>query len=144
MVGGNGGNQFRQYVEQNAKNQIGYNAGQIAGNQNRYNAVKTIKNHVGQNVVQNLGIQIVGNQNGLIIVLRIANQNANQIGNGNVVAAWAKGNGNGNNENQVRCYNCRGMGYLARNCIVRPTRRDVAYLQTQLLIGQKEEARIQL
>nr|GEU76263.1 hypothetical protein [Tanacetum cinerariifolium] len=28
----NGGNQFKEYAEQNAENQIGYNAGQIAGN----------------------------------------------------------------------------------------------------------------
>nr|GEX11335.1 retrovirus-related Pol polyprotein from transposon TNT 1-94 [Tanacetum cinerariifolium] len=32
----------------------------------------------------------------------------------------------------------------AKNCTVRPRRRDAAYLQTQLLIAQKEEARIQL
>ncbi|GKC43332.1 hypothetical protein Tco_1061054 [Tanacetum coccineum] len=62
MVGGNDGNQFRQYVGQN-----------------------------------------VGNQNGLIVVLRIVNPNVNQNGNGNVVAARAEGNGNGNNENQIRC-----------------------------------------
>ncbi|GJX48643.1 retrovirus-related pol polyprotein from transposon TNT 1-94 [Tanacetum coccineum] len=67
-----------------------------------------------------------------------------QNGNGNVVAARDEGNGNGNNGNQVRCYNCRGMGHLVRNCTVRPRRRDVAYLQTQLLIAQKEEAGIQL
>ncbi|GKE94077.1 hypothetical protein Tco_1578932 [Tanacetum coccineum] len=30
------------------------------------------------------------------------------------------------------------------NCTVRQRRRDAAYLQTQLLIAQKEEARIQL
>ncbi|GJV83815.1 integrase, catalytic region, zinc finger, CCHC-type containing protein [Tanacetum coccineum] len=66
----------------------------------------------------------------------------NQNRNGNVVAAWAEGNANGNNGNQIRCYNCRGLGHLARNCTVRPTRRDAAYLQTQLLIAQKEEARI--
>ncbi|GKB19142.1 integrase, catalytic region, zinc finger, CCHC-type containing protein [Tanacetum coccineum] len=60
----------------------------------------------------------------------------------NVVAARAEGNGNGNNGNQVRCYNCRGIGHLARNCTVRPRRRDAAYLQTQLLIAEKEEARI--
>nr|GEY70786.1 hypothetical protein [Tanacetum cinerariifolium] len=46
--------------------------------------------------------------------------------------------------NQVRSYNCRGMGHLARNCIVRPRRRDATYLQTQLLIVQKEEPGIQL
>ncbi|GJX77518.1 hypothetical protein Tco_0324329 [Tanacetum coccineum] len=94
--------------------------------------------------VQNPGIQNVGNQNELIVVPGIANPNANQNGNGNVAAARAKGNGNGNNGNQARCYNCRGMGHLARNYIVRPRRRDVAYLQTQLLIAQKEEAGIQL
>nr|GEZ40714.1 hypothetical protein [Tanacetum cinerariifolium] len=90
----------------------------------------------------NLGVQNVGNQNGLIIVQGIANQDPN--GNGNVVAARAKGNAIGNNGNQIRCYNCRGLGHLARNCTVRPRRRDVAYLQTQLLIAQKEEERIQL
>nr|GEX81759.1 hypothetical protein [Tanacetum cinerariifolium] len=37
-----------------------------------------------------------------------------------------------------------GVGYFARNCTVRPRRRDAAYLQTQLLIAQKEEAGIQL
>nr|GFD51498.1 hypothetical protein [Tanacetum cinerariifolium] len=30
------------------------------------------------------------------------------------------------------------------NCTARPRRRDAAYLQTQLLIAQKEEVRIQL
>ncbi|GKD71021.1 hypothetical protein Tco_1325111, partial [Tanacetum coccineum] len=64
--------------------------------------------------------------------------------NGNVVAAQAEGNANGNNGNQIRCYNYRGLGHLARNCTVRPKRRDAAYLQTQLLIDQKEEAGIQL
>nr|GEZ11345.1 integrase, catalytic region, zinc finger, CCHC-type, peptidase aspartic, catalytic [Tanacetum cinerariifolium] len=54
------------------------------------------------------------------------------------------GNLNGNNGNQIRCYNYRGFGHLARNCTVRPRRRDAAYLQTQLLIAQKEEAGIQL
>ncbi|GKA81452.1 hypothetical protein Tco_0788144 [Tanacetum coccineum] len=78
------------------------------------------------------------------IRIGIANQNANQNRNGNVVAAWAEGNGYENNKNQVRCYNYRGMGHLARNSTVRPRRRDVAYLQTQLLIAQKVEAGIQL
>nr|GFA09017.1 hypothetical protein [Tanacetum cinerariifolium] len=66
MVGRNRGNQFRQYVGQN----------------------------VGNQVVQNPGVQNVGNQNGVISVLGIANQN----GNGNVVAAWAEGNAIGNND----------------------------------------------
>nr|GFB23742.1 hypothetical protein [Tanacetum cinerariifolium] len=97
MVGGNGGNQFRQYVGQNAGNSAGYN-------------------------------DVIGNQ----------------IGNDNPVAACAEGNAAGKNRNQTRCYNCMGVGHYARNCTVRPRRRDVAYLQTQLLIAQKEEAGIQL
>nr|GFB96641.1 hypothetical protein [Tanacetum cinerariifolium] len=87
MIGGNGGNQFRQY------------AGQNAGNLNGYNAVQNVRNQ-------------------------------NQIGNGNIVAVRAEGNAAGHNGNQIRCYNCRGIGYFARDCT------------TQLLIAQKEEAGI--
>ncbi|GJY99976.1 retrovirus-related pol polyprotein from transposon TNT 1-94 [Tanacetum coccineum] len=94
--------------------------------------------------IQNLGVHNVGNQNELIVVLGIANPNATQTGNGNVVAARAEGIGNGNNGNQIRCYNYRGLGHYARNCTVMPRRRDATYLQTQLLIAQKEEAGIQL
>ncbi|GJT26778.1 hypothetical protein Tco_0907053, partial [Tanacetum coccineum] len=91
-------------------------------------------------------VKNVGNQNRLIVILGIApliaNQNANQNGNGNVIATRAEGNANRNNGNQIRFYNCRGLGHYAKNCKVRPKRRDVAYLQTQLLIAQKEEAEI--
>ncbi|GJX64621.1 hypothetical protein Tco_0298964 [Tanacetum coccineum] len=104
-----------QIVGGNGGNQFGQYAGQMAGNQNGYNAVQNIRN-----------------------------QNANPKGNGNVVAARAECNGNWNNRNQVRCYNWRGIGYLARKCRVRLRRRDAAYLHTQLLIAQKEEGGIQL
>nr|GFB32817.1 hypothetical protein [Tanacetum cinerariifolium] len=70
--------------------------------------------------------------------------NANLNGNGNLVAARAEGNAARPNNNQIRCYNCRGVCHFARNCTVMPKRRDAAYLQTQLLIAQKEEAGIQL
>nr|GFC37398.1 hypothetical protein [Tanacetum cinerariifolium] len=116
MVGGNEGNQFRQYAGQNVRNQV------------------------VQNAVQNPGLQNVRNQNGVIVVPGIANQNKN----GNVVVAQAEGNVNGNNGTQIRCYNCIGLSNLARNCTVRLKRRDTSYLQTRLLIVQKEEARIQL
>nr|GFC96348.1 hypothetical protein [Tanacetum cinerariifolium] len=72
------------------------------------------------------------------------NGNQNQIGNGNLVAARAEGNAAGKNGNQIRCYNCKGICHYARNCTVRPKRSDAAYLQTQLLIAQKEKAGIQL
>nr|GFC76232.1 hypothetical protein [Tanacetum cinerariifolium] len=72
------------------------------------------------------------------------NGNKNQIGNGNLVAARAEGNITGQNGNQIRCYNYMGVCHYARNCTVRPRRKDAAYLQTQLLITQKEEAGIQL
>nr|GFA22764.1 hypothetical protein [Tanacetum cinerariifolium] len=99
MVGGNGGNQFRQYARNSA----------------RYNDV--IGNQVIRNVVQNPRVQNTGNQNGLIGVQ--GNVNQNQIRNGNLVARAEE--------------NAAG-----------PRKRDAAYLQTQLLIAQKEEAGIQL
>ncbi|GJX16296.1 retrovirus-related pol polyprotein from transposon TNT 1-94 [Tanacetum coccineum] len=74
--------------------------------------VQNVGNQVVQDAVQNQGVQNIGNQNGQIGV-----QN---IGNGNVVAARAEGNAPGNNGNQIRCYNCRGLGHLARN----PTPRE--------------------
>nr|GFC78253.1 hypothetical protein [Tanacetum cinerariifolium] len=73
MVGGKGGNQFRQY----AGNPAGYN-------------------------------DVIGNQNG------------------NRVAARAEGNADGQNGNRIRCYNCRGVGYYAMHCTIRPRRRDAA------------------
>nr|GEY68866.1 integrase, catalytic region, zinc finger, CCHC-type, peptidase aspartic, catalytic [Tanacetum cinerariifolium] len=89
MIRGNGGNQFRQYAGQNAGNPVGYN--------------DAIGNQVIQNAIQNLRVQNVGNQNGLIGVQRNGNQN--QIRNGNLVAVRAEGNAAGQNEHQIRCYN---------------------------------------
>ncbi|GJX44684.1 retrovirus-related pol polyprotein from transposon TNT 1-94 [Tanacetum coccineum] len=78
--------------------------------------LQNVGNHVVLNAVQNPGVQNVGNQNGLSVDPGIANQ----------------------------CYNCQGVDHYARNCTVKPRKRDVAYLQTQLQIAQKEEAGIQL
>nr|GEW79835.1 reverse transcriptase domain-containing protein [Tanacetum cinerariifolium] len=86
------------------------------------------------------GKRNVENQNGLSVVPRIANHHRN----GNVVVAQAEGNSNGINGNQIRCYNYKGEGHYASNCTVKPRKRDVAYLQTQLQIAQKDEAGIQL
>nr|GEY33408.1 hypothetical protein [Tanacetum cinerariifolium] len=84
-------------------------------NNQRISSNSRNRNQVIQNAVQNPRIQNVGNQNGLIVVPRNANQISN--GNGNLVVARAE---------------------------VRLMRKDAAYLQTQLLIAQKEEAGIQL
>nr|GFB28666.1 hypothetical protein [Tanacetum cinerariifolium] len=111
-----------------------------AGNSVGYNGV--IGNQIIQNAIQNPRVQNIINQNGIIDVQ--GNGNQNQIGNGNLVAARAEGNAAGQNGNQIRCYNCKGICHYSRNCTVRPRRRDAAYLQTQLLIAQKEEVGIQL
>ncbi|GJS41098.1 hypothetical protein Tco_0566141 [Tanacetum coccineum] len=94
------------------------------GNQFRLYVGQIAGNQIRESGCSESGYSDVGIQNGLIVVPGIANQNANQNENGNVIAAQAEGNGNGNNDNQIR--------------------RDAAYLQTQLLIAQKEEAGIQL
>nr|GFC27995.1 hypothetical protein [Tanacetum cinerariifolium] len=85
-------NQFGQYAGQVAQIQQGFNAWQIGGIQG----------------AQNAGVQRDGNQNGLVVVPRIANQS----GTGNVVVARAEGT---EIENQAMCYNCRGLGHIARS-----------------------------
>nr|GFB36611.1 hypothetical protein [Tanacetum cinerariifolium] len=44
--------------------------------------------------------------------------NQNQIGNSNLVAVHAEGNAVGHNRNQIRCYNCKGVGNFARDCTI--------------------------
>ncbi|GJU71253.1 hypothetical protein Tco_1262658 [Tanacetum coccineum] len=101
------------------------------------NGVNQFRQYARQNVETN-GIKSVSTaESG-------CSEYSSESGNGNVVAARAGGNEIENNGNQIRCYNYRGLGHLARNYTVRPRRRDVAYLHTQLLIAQKEEAWIQL
>nr|GEY62919.1 hypothetical protein [Tanacetum cinerariifolium] len=79
-----------------------YNQKEDVGNLNGYNAVQ----NVGNQVAQNPRVQNVGNHNGLIGVPG----NANLNGNGNLVATRTEGNAAGQNGNQIRCYNCRGVG----------------------------------
>nr|GEU67968.1 hypothetical protein [Tanacetum cinerariifolium] len=67
----------------------------------------------------------------------------NEYGNGNVETASAEGNGNGISGNPIRSYKCQGKGHYARNCIVKPRKRDAAYLQQQLQIALEEEAGMQ-
>nr|GEU31673.1 hypothetical protein [Tanacetum cinerariifolium] len=104
-----------QMVGGNGRNQFRQYARKNVRNPAGYNDV--IRNQVIQNAVQNPRVQNVRNQNGLIGIQ----------GNSNLVAAHAEGNAAGQNGNQIR-----------------PRRRNAAYLQTQLLIAQKEKAGIQV
>nr|GEZ30291.1 integrase, catalytic region, zinc finger, CCHC-type, peptidase aspartic, catalytic [Tanacetum cinerariifolium] len=88
MVGGNGGNQFRQYAGQNVKNPAGYN------------------DVIEINMGQDRQMQMVGGNGGNQLG---RNENQNQIGNGNLVVARAEGNVVGQYGNHIRCYNCRGV-----------------------------------
>nr|GEU41627.1 hypothetical protein [Tanacetum cinerariifolium] len=113
MIGGNGGNQFRQYIGQKVRNETGYNAVQNVGNQ------------VVQNAVQNSGVQNVENLNRLIVVPGIVNQNAVQNGNGNAVAAWSEGNGNENNGDLDE------IEEVNANCILMANLQQASTLGTQ-------------
>ncbi|GJX89679.1 hypothetical protein Tco_0341693 [Tanacetum coccineum] len=63
------------------------------------------------------------------------------IRNGNIAAAWAEGNGNEKNANEIRGYKCQGVDHYARNCTVKPRKKDSPHLQTQLQIDQKKKQR---
>ena len=87
-------------------------------------------NHMGQCVEnqrsQNVGNRTVGNPNG------------------NVVAPVVGTYENVNHGNQLKCYNCQGLGQIAKNCTTKPRKRDAKFFQKALLLAQKEEAGIQL
>ncbi|GKE41528.1 hypothetical protein Tco_1468812 [Tanacetum coccineum] len=61
----------------------------ISSNPRNRQIAQPVQN-VGNQVVQNPGVQNVGNQNGLIVFPRIPHPNGNQNGTGNVVAARAE------------------------------------------------------
>ena len=83
--------------------------------------------------------QFVGNQRGQ----NIGNQAVgNQVGN---VAAPVGGNyGNGNQGNLVKCFNCQGVGHMARNYPSKPNKKDPEFLQKALMLAQKGKAGFQL
>nr|GFC80995.1 hypothetical protein [Tanacetum cinerariifolium] len=93
----------------------------------------------GMNMGQDRKMQMVGD-NGGNQFRQYARQNAGNLNGYNVVQ---------NVENQVaqnpRVQNDGNQNQIGNGTLVaRPMRRDAAYLQTQLLIAQKEEAEIQL
>nr|GFC45030.1 hypothetical protein [Tanacetum cinerariifolium] len=87
----------------------------------------------GMNMGQDRQMQMVGGNVGNQF-RQYVGQNAGNLNGYNAV----QNVGNQVAQNQI------GNGHFARDCTVRPRRRDAAYLQTQLLIAQKEEAGIQL
>ncbi|GJU05729.1 hypothetical protein Tco_1122159 [Tanacetum coccineum] len=79
----------------------------------------------------------MGQERQMQMVGGIANPNANQNGNGNVVAARDEGNANGHNGNQIRCYNCKGLGDVEEikevnvNCILMANLQQASSSGTQ-------------
>nr|GEU89030.1 putative reverse transcriptase domain-containing protein [Tanacetum cinerariifolium] len=153
MVECNGENQFRHTSSRFITIQLEFLATTNANNQRISSNPKNRQiAQPGMNMGQYRQMQMIGGNGGNQFRHYTGNPagyndvigNQNQIGNGNLVAVRAEGNAAGHNENQIRCYNCRGVGHFARDYTVRPRKRDATYLQTQLLIAQKEEAGIQL
>ncbi|GKB51101.1 hypothetical protein Tco_0901854 [Tanacetum coccineum] len=87
---------------------------------------------------QNVWNQIVGYN---------ARKNGNQIfGNaqGIVAASLIGNNGNVQNVNLIKSYNCKGVGYYARNCTKKNMVKDSNYYPERLMLVQQEEAGIEL
>ncbi|GJU77895.1 hypothetical protein Tco_1274965 [Tanacetum coccineum] len=109
----------------------------MSQNQFRQYAGQNVGNQVVQNVVQNPGVQNVGNHNGVIIVPGIANQN----GNGNAIAARAEGNAIGNNDlDEIEEFNA--------NCILMANLQQASTSSTQTntapVYDSDESAEVQL
>ena len=112
------------------------NAGQmvgVMGNQQGYAPRYQMGNQMGQFVGNQMG-QITENQMGQFVGNQRGQNVSNQaLGNqmGNVAAPVFRNfsNGNGNQGNLVKCFNCQGVGHMARNCPTRPQKNDAAYLQ---------------
>ena len=49
-----------------------------------------------------------------------------------------------NQGNPVKCFNCQGVGHMARNCPTKPNKKDLEYLQKAVMLAQKAKARFQL
>nr|GFC82374.1 hypothetical protein [Tanacetum cinerariifolium] len=91
----------------------------------RGNGGNQFRHYAGQNAGNPAGYNdVIGNQ---VIQNAVQNPRVQNVGNPN-----------------DKVLQLQGVGHYARNCTVRPRIRDAAYLQTQLLIAQKEEAGIQL
>nr|GEU88871.1 hypothetical protein [Tanacetum cinerariifolium] len=96
----------------------------------------------GENQFRQYAGQNIGNLNGYNSVQNVKNQVAqNAIQNLRVHNVETQ---NGLTGVPDKVLQLQRSGHFARNCTVRPRRRDAVYLQTQLLIAQKEEAGIQL
>ena len=107
-------------------NQQGYAPRFQMGNQN-----------AGQYVGNQMG-QFAGNQMGTAVGNQRVQNAGNQFGN------VAQGAGNRNQGNVMKCFNCQGIGHMARNCPDKPNKRDPAYLQKALMLANKETAGLQL
>ena len=76
--------------------------------------------------------QYVGNQRGQ----QVGNQAmGNQMGNAAAPVVRNVGNVPRNQGNMVKCFNCQGVGHMARNCPTRPQKKDAAYLQKALMLA---------